>query len=145
MPVSAAAKALDALEAAGKAATPGPLIQDGRFVEVDRDGDFISEHFAQHNIPPGDPVAIAQANAALHVAAVNLSSPLAEVARAAMARPWIIDSDGDGRSHCIACNRVTRRVFDPGEKLFHSERCSFFEIDAALDALEAAAMQGGGE
>ena len=115
--MSPAEKALAALEAAGKAATPGPLIQDGRFVEVDRDGDFISEHFAQHNITHGDPVAIGKANAKLHVLAVNLSSPLAAVARAAMA---------------VRISTVANGV------VFADYEC-IGQLFAALDALEAAA------
>ena len=133
--MSAAAKALDALEAAGKAATPGPLIQDGRFVEVDRDGDFISEHFAQHNIVRGDPVTIGRANAALHVAAVNLSAPLAAVARAAM----------DWRKAAYYVKAESESASKLGLwKAKSMEAATRSNLFSALDALEAAAAEGGG-
>jgi len=116
--VSAAAKALDALEAALKAS--------------DRRVDLRKFPHANHDFR-------------LEAIAVNLSSPLAAVARAAMARPWWRpESPRDPQFYrCVACRSAVPSIAiieDDG----HYDGCPMAKLDAALDALEAAAAEGGG-
>lgn len=108
--MSAAAKALDALEAALKAS--------------DRRVDLRKFPHANHDFR-------------LEAIAVNLSSPLAAVARAAMARRDAIAALRGG-----FFNESNYRDFQTAKS--RVEYCDA-KLDAALDALEAAAMQGGGE
>ena len=133
--MSAAAKALDALEAAGKAATPGPLTNSGLIVRTEAGCQLVAEHFAQHNIVRGDPVTIGRANAALHVAAVNISAPLAAVARAAM----------DWRKAAYYVKAESESASKLGLwKAKSMEAATRSNLFSALDALEAAAAEGGG-
>ena len=61
--------------------------------------------------------------------------------RAAMARPWWLNNFADKHGHdyceCFGCRRQWYRDF--GDKIEHGSRCQFAKLDAALDALEAAA------
>lgn len=116
--MSAAEKALAALEAAGKAATPGPWTAE-TWVEQDGDGwvargPLRRDENDDDREPDGPSHLLAQNDADLMALAVNLSAPLAAVARAAMAYR---------------------------HKYMHTaERCAGRDaLFAALDALEAAA------
>ena len=127
--MSAAEKAIAALEAAGKAATPRPWrrgmpacdcaddVADGETSVMLPGGECIVPHASDDN-----------ANLIFH--SVNLSSPLAAVARAAMARPW------KSGAICVMCGGIQAAF---GGKIEHVDECQFGDLDAALDALEAAA------
>ena len=69
--------------------------------------------------------------------AVNLSAPLAAVARAAMARPWVFCDKHGNEVGCHGCDAKPWNAWI--DRRAHDERCRFAKIDAALDALEAAA------
>ncbi len=60
---------------------------------------------------------------------VNLLEPLAAVARAAIARPWLYAD-----RTCVRCESSTGPETRPGS---HTKECPFGDLDAALDALEA--------
>lgn len=112
--MSAAAKALDALEAAGKAASPRPWSVSHRHASCTVNDD---EECGLGLEIEGPPEATMRgqfsraADARLIALAVNLAAPLAAVARAAM--------------H------------------YHATRTNYDALEAAIDALEAAAAKGG--
>ena len=131
--MSAAEKALAALEAAGKAATPRPWSVTHRHASCTVNDDEQCGLGLEIEGPPEASMrgqfALA-ADASLIVAAVNLSAPLAAVARAAMARPW------KSGAICVMCGGIQAAF---GGKIEHVDECQFGDLDAALDALEAAA------
>lgn len=130
---SASEKVLAALEAAGKAATPGPWAQwpnskDCIYAKINGSKETLATFDDDISVGTGDEDEdtademghdAAKANASATVAAVNLASPLAAVARAAMAyhEDGYLGADGMQHHTTYACARLR----------------------AALDALEAAA------
>ena len=140
--MTAARKALDALDAALKRATPGPLGQwpnckDEVFGVIGGDRETIAV-FEHPDIDDEDDDdndfgrAVAHANAAAHVIAVNLSAPLAAVVRAAMEEREAIRSQLEGSP-----------FGGPVDPFNGSAAKARRALDAALDAFNAAALAQG--
>ena len=131
--MSAAEKALAALEAAGKAATERPWTAHGRYIGTRFHKSYVGECRDENG--NWSDTAKSRGDSALIVAAVNLSSPLAAVARAAMAVRKAEDASdrltavyAASLSGYAACQEAARDV--------HAARK---QMRAAIDALEAAA------
>lgn len=127
--MSAAEKALAALEAAGKAATPRPWRRGMPACEC---ADDVADGETSVMLPGGECIVphASDDNANLIFHSVNLSAPLAAVARAAMA--W------RKAAYYVKAERETdsRLGLWQAESLEAATRSKLF---AALDALEAAA------
>ena len=160
--MTAARKALEALEAAGKDGTPRPW--GTQYVHAMGIVAVAQVVFTPDRIVTGNVVAsldpedhgdddregraICMSNANAIALSVNLSAPLAAVVRAAMDRPWWRQwSDVDGETGAfIAENMVChvcgfeRRDTDP---VRHADSCEMADLDAALDAFNAAAAAQG--
>ena len=131
--MSAAEKALAALEAAGKAATPRPWGHGegvcGPYLDYQaHDPEWEVNHSGRDTVWLGG--GVDESDRSFIPLAVNLSAPLAAVARAAMARPW------KSGAICVMCGGIQAAF---GGKIEHVDECQFGDLDAALDALEAAA------
>lgn len=135
-----AAKALDALEKALATATPPMWYPVGRMTEEESlQIGGVDPHITSDN---GTTVAdyISERNAECASIAVNLSAPLAAVARAALERPWI---DATVYAQCMSCRAPDGDVLPNWRPTAHKQGCPFAALDAALDAFNAAAREGG--
>ena len=132
--MSAAEKAIAALEAAGKAATPGPWGHGegvcGPYLDFqENDPEWEVNYNGRGPVWLGG--SVEEKDRSLIALAVNLSSPLAAVARAAMARRDAIAALRGG-----VFNESNYRDLQTAKS--RVEYCDA-KLDAALDALEAAA------
>lgn len=133
--MTAARKALEALEAAGS-------VERVEFsVVADSLADSWYARGPAHDVEGCDDVSAyeaASADANRFSAAVNLSAPLASVARAVADRPWM-ERDLNGVAYrCFLCGR-DQEIVGVG----HFDGCGAKEADAALDAFNAAALAQG--
>lgn len=82
-----------------------------------------------------------RSEADVFIASAKLAPGLSRVARAAMARPWWghdDDPDPDSEMTRLTCAGCESQI-NEGDRWIHLEPCQIAALDAALDALEAAA------
>lgn len=157
--MTAARKALEALEAAGKDGTPRPwgvqyvhamgIVAVAQVVFTpDRivTGNVVASLDPEdHGDDDREGRAICMSNANAIALSVNLSAPLAAVVRAVADRPWWLS---DGETLCCEGCRAMRAL---GAPVAHDDDnvegqvlpCRYAAADAALDAFNAAALAQG--
>lgn len=151
--MTAAQKALDALEAAASQASARPWSNEevptqsgschkiGPFLPRGTVGSAACIYVDHRGVGCESPKAVMlRANADLIVAAVNLAAPLAAVVRAVADRPWWTCPAVFHRifAECSFCHAELAKRGDPFR---HRAGCRHAPADAALDAFAVAAQE----
>jgi hypothetical protein len=133
--VSAAEKALAALEAAGKAATPRPWSHMGRISQSAYPYDDVVSVEESRGWETTSNLNLKDEDADLICRAVNLSAPLAAVARAAMAHVSQVDAND---KHVANCEAIGSSPSSVGAVRAIK---TFDMLKDAIDAFKAAAKE----